>query len=55
MRNPKTKPVDATRVKNGDVRGTAYVTAAERPFKTNGVKSTSVVGGDLRARGGKCN
>ena len=37
----------------GDVRGTAYVTEAAKPFKGNGVSSTAVVGGDLRARGGE--
>ena len=37
----------------GDVRGTAYVTEAAMPFKGNGVSSTAVVGGDLRARGGE--
>lgn len=38
---------------NGDVRGTAYVTEAAKPFKGNGVSSTAVVGGDLRAKGGR--
>ena len=36
----------------GDIRGTAYVTEAAKPFKGNGVRSTAVFGGDLRARGG---
>jgi len=35
----------------GDMRGTAYVSEAAKPFKGNGVSSSSVVGGDLRARG----
>lgn len=37
----------------GDVRGTAYVTEAAKPFKGNGVSSTAVFGGDLRTRGGE--
>ena len=37
----------------GDLRGTAYVTEAAKPFKGNGVSSTAVVGGDLRVRGGQ--
>lgn len=37
----------------GDYRGTAYVTEAAKPFKGNGVSSTAVFGGDLRARGGE--
>lgn len=35
----------------GDIRGTAYVTEAASPFRGNGVSSTAVVGGDLRAKG----
>ncbi len=37
----------------GDLRGTAYVTEAAKPFKGNGVSSTAVFGGDLRARNAK--
>ena len=36
----------------GDLRGTAYVTEAAKPFKCNGVYSTAVFGGDLRVRNG---
>lgn len=39
----------------GDLRGTAYVTEAAKPFKGNGVSSTMAVGGDLRAKGGQRN
>ena len=38
-----------------DLRGTAYVTEAAKPFKGNGVSSTMVSGGDLRARNGQKN
>lgn len=38
-----------------DLRGTAYVNEAPKPFKSNGVSSTMVVGGDLRARNGQKN
>ena len=37
---------------NCDLRGTAYVNSAAKPFKTNGVSSTAVSGGDLRSRKG---
>ena len=37
----------------GDLRGTAYVNEAPKPFKSNGVSSTAVFGGDLRARNGQ--
>ena len=37
------------------LRGTAYVTEAVKPFKGNGVSSTMVSGGDLRARNGQKN
>ena len=37
----------------GDLRGTAYVTEAAKPFRGNGVSSTMVAGGDLRARNGQ--
>ena len=37
----------------GDLRGTAYVTEAAKPFKGNGVSSNAVFGGDLRAKGGQ--
>ena len=43
-------------VDNGaDLRGTAYVTPAAKPFRTNGVGATTLTGGDLRVRnnGGK--
>lgn len=39
----------------GDLRGTAYVTEAAKPFKGNGVTSNTVVGGDLRVKGGQKN
>ena len=39
----------------GDLRGTAYVTEVAKPFKGNGVSSTAVFGGDLRARNGQKN
>ena len=39
--------------KGCDIRGTAYVTEAAVPFRGNGVSSTSVVGGDLRTKGGE--
>ena len=37
----------------GDMRGTAYVNEAAKPFKSNGVSSTAVFGGDLRTRNGQ--
>ena len=49
MKNAKTKN-HAAAVKCCDIRGTAYVTEAAAPFRGNGVSSTAVVGGDLRAK-----
>ena len=54
VKNSGTVKVASVR-KNCDIRGTAYVTETAVPFRGNGVSSTSVMGGDLRAKGGEKN
>lgn len=51
MKEAKVKMVGG-KAESGDLRGTAYVTEAAKPFRTNGVSATAVHGGDLRARNG---
>ncbi|MBR2460905.1 MAG: hypothetical protein IKB34_06725 [Clostridia bacterium] len=57
MRKATAKPnsanIAAPKHASSDLRGTAYVNGAEKPFRTNGVSSTAVTGGDLRVRGGE--
>ena len=53
MKNKTVKKQNKTAVDSGcDLRGTAYVNSAAKPFRTNGVSATTVVGGDLRSRNG---
>ena len=33
-----------------DIRGTAYIVEASKPFPTNGVKGKKIVGKDLRSK-----
>lgn len=52
MKNSTVKKQKAA-IDNGcDLRGTAYVNSAAKPFRTNGVSSTVISGSDLRSRKG---
>ena len=53
MKNSTVKKQKASAIDSGcDLRGAAYVNSAAKPFRTNGVSATAVLGSDLRSRKG---
>lgn len=52
MKKTTAKKQSAVADNGCDLRGTAYINSATKPFRSNGVSSNAVSGGDLRVRKG---